>query len=172
MPTRCRTARTRFEDAFPSTHETLLGQGVRRALSKTHTNDTTTVNLPGGVHLKCKTLLGLPTPFCQDPPAPPSKKDGDERLSMAPAVPLARELRPRNPPTVARCIALYRGGKPLPHGCPVDTPNRAVDAELAACVAQYRSGKALAAACPRNTPELARRAASDPATAGSSAGGR
>jgi len=31
---------------------------------------------------------------------------------------------------VEACIAMYRAGKPLAYGCPVDTPDRAVDAEL------------------------------------------
>lgn len=149
---------TRFERDFPRSDESLLGQGIRRAVNATHTNETSTVNLPGGVHLKCKTLLGVPTPFCHDPPPPPSRKDGDERLSMAPAVPLTKQLRQRDAPGVARCIALYRDGKPLPHGCPVDTPNRAVDAELADCIADYRAGRRLAAHCPANTGDLARRA--------------
>ncbi len=34
------------------------------------------------------------------------------------------------PPSVESCIAMYRAGEPLSHGCPVDTPNRSVDAEL------------------------------------------
>jgi hypothetical protein len=149
---------TRFERDFPRPDESLLGQGIRRAVNATHTNETRTVNLPGGVHLKCKTLLGVPTPFCHDPPPPPSRKDGDERLSMAPAAPLAKQLRQRDAPSLARCIALYRDGKPLPHGCPVDTPNRAVDAELADCIADYRAGRRQAAHCPANTGDLARRA--------------
>jgi hypothetical protein len=133
---------TRFEGAFPPPDETILGQGVRRALSAMHTNENKSVGLGHGIHLKCKTLFGIPTPMCVMPPAPPSKKDGDERLSMAPA-PLARELAPpkRN---LSECIALYRAGKPLPHGCPVDTPNRAVDAE---CGEARRAGAPLPAHC-------------------------
>lgn len=119
---------TRFESDFPSPHETLLGQTVRRALSATHSGEHKSVSLGHGIHLKCKTLLGIPTPMCVMPPAPPSRKDGDERLNMAPAAPLAKELAP---PTrkLTECIAIYRAGKPLPYGCPVDTPDRAVDAE-------------------------------------------
>lgn len=127
---------TRFEEYFPSPNETLVGQTVRRALSATHTNEHKSVNLGHGVHLKCKTLFGIPTPMCTMPPAPPSKKDGDERLDMAPA-PLAKELAPPGR-KVSECIALYRDGKPLPHGCPVDTPARAVDAE---CDEARQAGK-------------------------------
>jgi hypothetical protein len=148
---------TRFDQAFPSIHETLLGQTVRGVLRATHTGDKKSVDLPGGVHLKCKTLLGIPTPMCQDPPAAPPKKDGDERLSMAPAQPLAKGIQTPAPPSEQQCIALYRDGKPLPWGCPVDTPTRAVDAE---CVEQYRAGKPLAAHC--DAAATARRAAQAP----------
>lgn len=134
---------TRFEQAFPSAHETIVGEGVRGLLRKTHTGQSTSVNLGHGIHLKCKTLFGIPTPDCGMPPAPPSKKDGDERLDMAPAAPLAKELAPpkRN---LAQCIAFYREGKPLPQGCPVDTPVRAVDAE---CGEARQAGKPLPAHC-------------------------
>lgn len=127
---------TRFEEYFPPPDETIVGQTVRRALSATHTNEHKPVDLGHGIHLKCKTLLGIPTPMCVMPPAPPSKKDGDERLDMAPA-PLAKELAPPSR-KLSECIALYRDGKPLPHGCPVDTPARAVDAE---CTEARQAGK-------------------------------
>lgn len=139
---------TRFEAYFPPADETILGEGLRRALHATHTGENAKVDLPGGLHLKCKTLFGIPTPECVNPPPPPSRKDGDERLNMAPAAPLAKEMRPVGGPGVARCIAIYRAGKPLPHGCPVDTPIRAVDAE---CIEQYRAGKPLAAHCDLGT---------------------
>lgn len=134
---------TRLEKYFPPPDETLLGQTVRRVLGATHTGDHKQVDLPHGVHLQCRTLLGLPTPDCSMPPAPPSAKDGDERLSMAPAAPLSKALAPPKP-SEAACIASYRAGKPLPYGCPVDTPARAVDAE---CVEQRHAGKPLAAHC-------------------------
>ncbi|MEI7036615.1 hypothetical protein [Fulvimonas yonginensis] len=136
---------TRFEQYFPPPDETIVGQGVRGVLRTLHTGQHEEVNLGHGVHLKCKTLFGLPTPDCAMPPPAPSKKDGDERLNMAPAAPLAKELAPaqRDP---GECIALYRAGKPLPQGCPVDTPARAVDAE---CAEARRAGKPLAAHCPK-----------------------
>jgi hypothetical protein len=133
---------TRFESGFPPPNETIVGEGIRRALSGTHTNEKKSVSLGHGIHLVCKTLFGIPTPMCIMPPAPPSKKDGDERLDMAPA-PLARELAPPKR-QLSECIALYRAGKPLPQGCPVDTPAQAVDAE---CGEARRAGKPLPAHC-------------------------
>lgn len=133
---------TRFDKDFPPPDETILGQTLRGALRATHTGENKAVDLGHGVHLKCKTLLGIPTPDCAMPPAPPSRKDGDERLSMAPA-PLARELEPPKR-KLSECIALYRAGKPLPHGCPVDTPDRAVDAE---CDEAAQAGKPPPAHC-------------------------
>jgi hypothetical protein len=133
---------TRFEDDFPPPNENIVKQGIRRALSATHSNEKKSVSLGHGIHLKCKTLFGIPTPDCVMPPAPPSKKDGDERLNMAPA-PLARELSPPRR-KLSECIALYRAGKPLPHGCPVDTPGRAVDAE---CSEAEQAGKPLPEHC-------------------------
>jgi hypothetical protein len=49
---------------------------------------------------------------------------------MAPAA-LVKNALPPPPPSVATCIADYKAGKPLPNGCPVDTPARAVDAQKA-----------------------------------------
>lgn len=136
---------TRFEQAFPSPHETIVGEGIRGLLRKTHTGQSKSVDLGHGIHLKCKTLLGIPTPDCVMPPAPPSRKDGDERLNMAPAAPLAKELaQPQH--NLADCIARYRDGKPLPQGCPVDTPTRAVDAE---CGEARQAGKPLPEHCPK-----------------------
>ncbi|MDQ6646303.1 MAG: hypothetical protein M3Y93_03595 [Pseudomonadota bacterium] len=119
---------TRFEQYFPSADETAGGAAVRHVIDKVV--NSTAVNLPHGVHLKCTTILGIPIPNCINPPAPPSAKDGDERLSMAPAQPLDGMAHAPKPPTEKACIALYRAGKPLAWGCPIDTPNRAVDAEL------------------------------------------
>ena len=119
---------TRFEKYFPPVNETAGGALVRRVGEKLI--KTKDVDLPRGVHLKCKTLLGIPTFDCVMPPPPPSAKGGDERLNMAPAKPLARDPKAAPPPSVAACIALYRADKPLAWGCPVDTPNRSVDEEL------------------------------------------
>jgi hypothetical protein len=114
---------TRFDQYFAPIGET-PGSALGRHIVETVTK-TESVRLPHGVHLQCS-LLG-----CTHPPPPPSKKDGDERLSMAPT-PLAKAPDPPKPPALEDCIALYRADKPLPYGCLVDTPNRAVDAELRA----------------------------------------
>ena len=90
-----------------------------------------TIRLPKGIRLHCAISIIPPGGGCGgDPPAPPSAKDGDERLSMAPATSLAPDPHVQPPPSEAACIAMYRAGKPLAWGCPVDTPNRAIDAEL------------------------------------------
>jgi len=119
---------TRFEQYFPPPGESLGGAVLRHVVEAVV--KSTDVDLPRGVHLKCTTLLGVPIPNCINPPAPPSKKDGDERLSMAPAKPLAVDPHAPPPPSVAACIAMYRANQPLAWGCPVDTPNRSVDAQL------------------------------------------
>jgi hypothetical protein len=119
---------TRFEQYFPPPDESLGGAAVRHVVQAVV--HTTAVDLPHGVHLRCMTILGIPIPDCINPAPPPSPKDADERLNMAPARPLAADPHPPQPPGVAACIAIYRAGRPLPWGCPVDTPNRAVDDEL------------------------------------------
>jgi hypothetical protein len=118
---------TSLDKYFPPPDETLGGAALRRAVDAVVKD--TDVDLPGGIHLKCKTVVGVPIPDCINPPSPPSAKDGDERLSMAPSKPLAPDPHAAKPPSVEACIAIYRAGKPLPWGCPTDTPNRAVDAE-------------------------------------------
>ena len=130
---------TRFEKYFPPANESAGGALVRRVGEKLI--KTQDVDLPRGVHLKCKTLLGIPTFDCVMPPPPPSAKDGDERLNMAPAKPLARDPKAASPPSVAQCIALYRADKPLPWGCPVDTPNLSVDEELRQRKGEASSGR-------------------------------
>ncbi len=119
---------TRLDKYFPPPDESAGGAAVRK-LSQAVVK-TTDISLPGGIHLKCKAVLGIPIPNCIDPPAPPSAKDGDERLSMAPAASLAPDPHALPAPSETACIAMYRAGKPLAWGCPVDTPNRAVDTEL------------------------------------------
>jgi hypothetical protein len=106
------------------------GSAVDQALQKVVDKATVkkTVRLPGGVRVHCAVFL-LFGGCSGEPPAPPSAKDGDERLSMAPAKSLAPDPHPPTPPTVEACIALYRDGKPLGWGCPVDTPSRAIDEE-------------------------------------------
>ena len=153
---------TRFEKYFPPPGETAGGAALRHVVEAVV--GQTTVNLPAGTHLKCRTLLGVPTPDCHEPPPPPPPTDGDERLNMAPP-PLAADPHAKPPPTVKSCIADYRAGTPLPYGCPVDTPTRAVDAKINECVALYRAGKRLKTWCPADTAKRA--AAADPAPASS-----
>lgn len=120
---------TRFNPYFPPVDESAGQAAVRRVVDTVV--KTKEVDLTHGIHVQCKTVLGIPTPDCHIPPPGPSPKAGDERLSMAPAA--ATSVAPGTPPpSVAKCIEIYRAGKPLPWGCPVDTPTRAVDAELKA----------------------------------------
>jgi hypothetical protein len=95
------------------------------------TTVTKTINLPKGIRIHCGVSIAALSGGCNgDPPPPPPTTDGDERLNMAPAA-LVKNAPPPPPPSVATCIAYYRAGKPLPNGCPVDTPARAVDAQKA-----------------------------------------
>lgn len=118
---------TRFEDDWAK------GNAVDRALQKLVDKTTLkkTIRLPRGVRIHCAISIAALAGGCGgEPPPPPSAKDGDERLSMAPAQPLDGAAHAPKKPDEADCIAMYRAGKPLAWGCPVDTPNRAVDAEL------------------------------------------
>jgi len=153
---------TRFEQYFPPPGEDAAQAGLRKLVGALQGKgpSTKTVSLPRGVHLKCKTLLGIPTPFCGLPPAPPPPNDGDERLNMAPA-PLAKDPHAPPPPSLATCIAAYRSQGPLPYGCPVDTPARAVDEEVRECIARYRAGKRLPTWCPVDTAQRAKSAPKD-----------
>lgn len=138
---------TRFEKYFPPPGETLGQAGMRHVLTPLFKQHD--VNLPRGTHLKCSLLGG-----CSEPPPPPPPNDGDERLSMAPT-PLAKGLDSTPPPSLKTCIAAYRSQGPLPYGCPVDTPARAVDEERRECIALYLAGKRLKTWCPRDTPARA-----------------
>ena len=105
-----------------------VDDGLQKAVDATTVSHT--INLPRGVRIHCSISLAMLAGGCGgDPPPPPSKKDGDERLSMAPSQPLAKDPHPPTPPTIEACIAMYRAEKPLAYGCPVDTPNRSIDAE-------------------------------------------
>ncbi len=131
-------APTRFDKYW---HKTSTVDGaLQKAVDATTVKKT--FNLPGGVHVHCAVSLAMLAGGCGgDPPPPPSKKDGDERLSMAPSQQFGKDPHPPPPPTLEACIAMYRANKPLEHGCPVDTPNRAVDAEKAEAAAKAAVGK-------------------------------
>lgn len=121
-----KSAPNRFEKYFPPPKESFVG-GLMRKLNGSQSN-TKSVDLPHGIHLKCQKVFGIPIPNCGIPPAPPPPTDGDERLNMAPP-PLVKGT-PMPKPGIAACIADYQAGKPLPYGCPVDTPARAVKSSI------------------------------------------
>ena len=119
-------APTRFEKSWHRID--VVDDTLQKAVDATTARHT--FNMPRGIHIHCS--IGLTSGGCGgDPPPPPSKKDGDERLSMAPAKPIATDPHPPVPPSIEACIAMYRADKPLEHGCPIDTPNRSVDKDLA-----------------------------------------
>lgn len=118
---RYQSAPNRFEKYFPPPKESFVG-GLMRKLNGSESN-TKSVDLPHGIHLKCQKVFGIPIPNCGMPPAPPPSTDGDERLDMAPPPLVKGSVVPKR--AIATCIAEYRAGKPLPYGCPVDTPERA-----------------------------------------------
>ncbi|UJM85668.1 hypothetical protein [Rhodanobacter denitrificans] len=119
---------TRFEKDWNS-NSNAIDSALQKLVDKTTLKKT--IRLPGGVRIHCGVSLAMLAGGCGgDPPPPPSAKDGDERLSMAPAKPLGGDAHAPPKPGEEACIAMYRAGKPLAWGCPVDTPSRAVDAEL------------------------------------------
>lgn len=130
---------TRFDKDWDKGN--VFDSALKRAVDKTTVKKT--VTLAPGLRIHCAVSFAALAGGCGgDPPSPPSAKDGDERLSMAPAQSLAPSPNPPKPPSDEECIAIYRDGKPLPHGCPVDTPTRAVDAELRERAAREAKAKA------------------------------
>lgn len=129
---------TRFDDDWGG-----KGSAIDNALQKLvdHTTVKKTVRLPGGIRIHCAVSLAMLAGGCGgEPPPPPSAKDGDARLNMAPARSLDGMSHGSIPPSVQACIAMYRAGKPLAYGCPVDTPDRSVDAELRERAARKAGG--------------------------------
>ncbi|GAA0889753.1 hypothetical protein [Rhodanobacter soli] len=119
---------TRFEKDWDS-NSNAIDSALQKLVDKTTVKKT--IRLPGGVRIHCGVSLAMLAGGCGgEPPPPPSAKGGDARLSMAPTKPLAGDAYAPLKPSEEACIAMYRAGKPLAWGCPVDTPNRAVDAEL------------------------------------------
>jgi hypothetical protein len=93
------------------------------------TTVTKTIQLPKGIRIHCGISIAALSAGCGgDPPPPPPSNDGDERLNMAPTSLLKNSTAPAKP-DVATCIAVYKSGKPLPNGCPVDTPARAASVQ-------------------------------------------
>ncbi|BFI95184.1 MAG: hypothetical protein RSP_06940 [Rhodanobacter sp.] len=120
---------TRFDKDWDKGGASAIDDMLQKAVDKTTVKHT--FNLGHGIHIHCGISLAALAGGCGgDPPSPPSRKDGDVRLDMAPARPLAPDPNAPKPPSLDQCIALYRAGKPLADGCPSDTPLRAVDEEL------------------------------------------
>lgn len=141
---------TRFEKYFPPPNETAGG-----ALSR-HIGDAIKAMAKSVCDpKKASTASNL---LCGVPPLPPSPKDGDERLNLPPP-PLADDLHPAKPVPLSACFALYKADKPLPYGCPINTPALAFKAEMRECIDLYRTGRRLKTWCPADTP---RRAAAEP----------
>jgi hypothetical protein len=105
-----------------------IDDALQKAVEKTTVSKT--IQLPMGIRIRCAVSFAALGGGCggADPPPPPPPTDGDERLNMAPASLIKSAPKPKAP-DVATCMADYKAGKPLPYGCPVDTPTRAVDAE-------------------------------------------
>lgn len=137
---------TRFEKYFPPPNET-AGGAVGRHIGDAIKQIAKSVCDPK----KPSTASDL---LCGAPPLPPSSKDRDERLNLPPP-PLAGTAGPSEGPPLADCMADYRAAKPLPNGCPVNTPDLAFKAEVRECVELYRAGKRLKTWCPRDTPARA-----------------
>ena len=119
---------TRFDGAWKQTMDP-IDSALQTLVDKTKVKKT--FNLPKGIRLHCSIGIIPPGGGCRgDPPAAPSAKDGDERLSMAPARPIADGIPLPTPPSEAACIAMYRADRPLAYGCPTDTPILSADADV------------------------------------------
>ncbi|HEY4293527.1 hypothetical protein [Luteibacter sp.] len=130
---------TRFEKDWAPRDENVLDKGLRRAIETTTVKKT--IDLGHGVRIKCATVFFvLPVGCGGEDPSKAAKKDGDVRLNMAPASPLAKDLPGQpTPPSEAECIAAFRAEKPLPQGCSSDIPLKAMDQENAE--RERRTGK-------------------------------
>lgn len=123
-------SRSRFEDAWVPRDENVVSEGLRRAQDAATIRKT--VDLGHGVRLHC--AVGPLGGGCGlgDAPSKAAAKDGDTRLSMAPANLLAKDMPDAaTPPSEATCVAAYRLDGRVPQGCPSDTPLKAMDAENA-----------------------------------------
>lgn len=122
---------TRFEKDWAPRDENVLNQGLRKAMEATTLKKT--IDLGHGTRVNCATVFFvLPVGCGGEDPSKAAKKDGDVRLNMAPANPAVKDLPDQPPPpSQAQCIAAFRADKPLPQGCPSDTPLKAMDEENA-----------------------------------------
>ncbi len=144
---------TRFEKYFPPPNET-AGGAVGRHIGDALKKIAASVCDPK----KPSTASNL---LCGAPPLPPAPKDRDERLNLPPPPLAGGDPHPATPLPLSTCFALYRADKPLPYGCPVNTPDLAFKAEMRECIDLFRAGKRLKTWCPADT---AKRAAAEPAT--------
>lgn len=120
---------TRFEKDWSQGGGSVVDDVLKKAADKTMVKHT--FHIAPGVRLHCAITFAALAGGCGgDPPPPPPSNDGDMRMNMAPASQLAPGSPAPKTPSVEECIAIYRANKPLPHGCPVDTPTRSVDAEM------------------------------------------
>jgi hypothetical protein len=148
---------TRFDKYFPPPNETAGGAAGRhidnaiKAITKSICDPTK--------HSTASNLL------CGAPPIPPSPKNADERLNLPPAS-LVGDPTPVTLP-LSTCIAEYNDGKSLSHGCPINTPDLAFQAEMRECIDLYRAGKRLKTWCPADTPKRAAAESSTPAASSS-----
>jgi len=120
---------TRFEKDWDKGGGSSVDDALKKAVDKSTVSHT--FHIAPGVRIHCAISFAALAGGCGgDPPPPPPSNDGDMRMSMAPASQLAPGSPPPKGPSVEECIAIYRAEKPLPYGCPVDTPTRSVDAEM------------------------------------------
>lgn len=148
---------TRFDKYFPPPNET-AGGAVGRHVDNAIKAITKSICDPTK-HSTASNLL------CGSPPLPPSPKNADERLNLPPAS-LVGDPTPVTLP-LSTCIAEYNDGKSLSHGCPINTPDLAFQAEMRVCIDLYRAGKRLKTWCPADTPKRAAAESSTPAASSS-----
>jgi hypothetical protein len=147
---------TRFEKYFPPPNETAGG-----ALGR-HIGDAIKEMAKSACDPTKKSTAF--NPLCSAPPPPASPMDSDERLNLPPPS-LADNPNPTEAPPLSSCIAEYKADKPLPSGCPVDTPDLAFKAEMRECIDLFRAGKRLKTWCPLDTPKRAAAESTTPADA-------
>lgn len=120
---------TRFEKDWQKGGGSSVDDALKKAVDKSTV--THTFHVAPGLRIHCSvSLLALGGGCSGDPPPPPPSNDGDMRMNMAPASQLAPGSPAPKTVSVEECIAIYRAEKPLPQGCPVDTPTRSVDAQM------------------------------------------
>ena len=119
---------TRFEKDWHKSGGSSVDDQLKKAVDSTTVDHT--FHIAPGVRIHCAISFAALSGGCGgDPPPHPPSNDGDMRMSMAPASSLAPGTPQAPKHTLDECIAIYRAQKPLPYGCPIDTPTQSVDAE-------------------------------------------